>query len=262
MTMSKAKAIPCAALKGADESAAFRNELRGAREVCARDAEAFDEVLFVVERLGCRLSGRIGDLGSYQRCLSELAQRSLLVAASPDTSDEGHPHFPSLFEAIRLARNEALHHGAVARHLASRVIELALILEDALASELQQVRYLMVKNPIVAETWQTLSAIRQVMLANAFSYLPLHWSRKWYLVSDHAIAIHLLMAEKRKAEMAKTLENVLEGDFATRLMEAPDCSPDASAAKAVEQMKHGVPVLVFSQDKAHLVGLVSPADLL
>src|SRR5260370_40408048 len=101
-------ATTCAPLSGAVESAAFRNELRGVREVCARDAEAFDEVLFVVERLGCRLSERMGDLGSYKRRLSELAQRSVLVADSPETSDEGHPHFPSLFEAIRLARNEAL----------------------------------------------------------------------------------------------------------------------------------------------------------
>jgi hypothetical protein len=77
MAMSKAKATPCAALKGADESAAFRNELRGAREVCARDAEAFDEVLFVVERLGCRLSGRIGDLDlTNGACQNSLRGRS------------------------------------------------------------------------------------------------------------------------------------------------------------------------------------------
>src|ERR1700732_344173 len=66
----------CFALAGKDESAAFRNELRVAREACMRDAEAFDEILFVVERLGSRLVGRIKDLGGYDQCLSKLALAS------------------------------------------------------------------------------------------------------------------------------------------------------------------------------------------
>ena len=152
--------------------------------MCARDAEAFDEVLFVLERLGSRLHGSIQGLGAYGPCLSGLAQKSAMVAGSAESSNPARPYFPSLFESIRFARNDALHQGAVARHLTARVIEVALILEDALAIELNTIQYLMVKEPVIAKPWQTLGAIRRVMLVNAFSYLPLYWSGEWCFVSD------------------------------------------------------------------------------
>ncbi len=240
------------------ECAAFRNELRAAREACARDAEAFDGVLFTVERLGCRLLGRMESLFAYRECLSQLARKSTLVAEAGDAN--GLLHFPSLFDSIREARNAALHQGAVARNLTSHVIELALILEDALGNELQQVRYLMVKNPVIAERWQTLAAIRQLMLANAFSYLPIHWSGKWCFISDHVLASYLRKSN-RKAEMAKLLIEVLENkDLAP--VEAPTCFPEDAADEVVQRMHFGMPVLVLNQDKIHLEGLISPADVL
>jgi hypothetical protein len=41
----------------------FRDQLRQAREYALRDAEAFGEIIFVVERLGSFLFGRIENLG-------------------------------------------------------------------------------------------------------------------------------------------------------------------------------------------------------
>jgi hypothetical protein len=43
----------------------FRDQLREARALALRDSEAFDEILFVFERLGAYLYGATGDLGKY-----------------------------------------------------------------------------------------------------------------------------------------------------------------------------------------------------
>ena len=69
--------------------------------------------------------------------------------------------------------NDALHQGAFARHLTIHAIDLALILEDALRSfEEPRVSDYMVRNPLFAELWQPIGFIRQQMLANSFSFLP------------------------------------------------------------------------------------------
>ena len=255
----------CKPLSCCEERAAFRAELRSARENCARDAEAYDQLLFAIEQLGSRLSGCTEALGNYKFCLSELAKESDLAASSADTSDDGRPHFDSLFAVIQQARNDALHQGAVARHLTSRVIELALILEDALASETTRVEYLMVKNPVVAYRWQTLGAIRQVMLTNAFSYLPISLDDKtWHLVSDHAIAKHLLSGGRnRKAELARPIEGAFR-DNEELLTQAEDIPKETNAQATADKIKCGAPVLVIDRSgcKPRLVGLVSPADLL
>src|SRR5258708_31116797 len=96
----------CIELKGC-EAAAFREGLRAAREVCGRDVEAFDQLLFSIERLGSRLAGHTGTLGSYKHCLSKLAQKSSLVADSAGASNEGLAYFPSLFSTILAGRNAA-----------------------------------------------------------------------------------------------------------------------------------------------------------
>jgi hypothetical protein len=257
----------CRPLSCSEERTAFRAELRSARENCARDAEGYDQILFVIERLGSRLSGCTGTLGAYKFCLSELAKESDLLASSADPSGDGPPHFDSLFAVILEARNDALHQGSVARHLTSRAIELALILEDALASKTTRVEYLMVKDPVVANRWQTLGAIRQVMLANAFSYLPISLDGKtWHLVSDHSIAKHLLSggAEYRKAELARPIMEVLKSNRRI-LTKAQTIPKETNACDAVSKIKNGIPVLVMDSvgaGKPRLVGLVSPADLL
>jgi hypothetical protein len=204
----KGKQKKCVSLEGCSEACAFRDELRAAREACQRDAEAFDEVLFVVERLGSRLSGFIGSLGQYEPCLKKLAERSRLAA-----------DFSGVFKVVREARNDALHQGAVARHLAARAVELALILEDALATQLGTIEYLMVQQPVVVYHWQTIGAIRRIMLVNAFSYLPFNWDGKWFFLADHLIAAFL--QDRRGPDRGETLATpisvVLRGDRASNV---------------------------------------------
>jgi hypothetical protein len=90
---------------------------------------------------------------------------------------------------VQAARNEALHQGASARHLTQHCIELALVLEDALVNDATIVADYMVKAPLCAYSWQPLSFVRQQMLANSFSHLPIRDADgKWYLLSDAAVA--------------------------------------------------------------------------
>ena len=160
----------------------FRAELRRAREACQRDSEAFDEILFSLERLGCFLRGEAIALGAYKCCLCRLVATAGIFPSE---------YFEQLFKSVKDARNDALHQGSVARHLSSRLIEIALILEESLGSRLTTIEYLMVKQPVVAEDWQTVAMIRQTMLANAFSYLPYKKKGKWVWISDYALASHL-----------------------------------------------------------------------
>ena len=114
-----------------------------------------------------------------------------------------------LYDLVKDARNDALHQGAFARHLTSHAIELALVLEDALRRRLDSpvVGDYMVRNHVCAELWQPISFIRQQMLANSFSFLPVKSSgRDWCLISDLDIATYLGPdALKRKPRLAQTL---------------------------------------------------------
>lgn len=170
------------------ESAAslnFADQLRSAREAAIRDGEAFEVVVYTIERLGSFLKGSIADLGTYEQELSALV--------GSQNEPESFTPFPLLFDLVREARNDALHQGAFARHLTIHAIELALRLEDALRQQLPAiVENYMVRNPTCAELWQPVSLIRQQMLANAFSFMPVETGRgQWSLLSDADLAKYL-----------------------------------------------------------------------
>ena len=86
-----------------------------------------------------------------------------------------------------------MHQGAFARHLTVHAIELAIVLEDALTQlKNPMVSNFMVRNPVCAEMWQPVGLIRQQMLVNSYSYLPVLRENHWYLISDADIAMYLL----------------------------------------------------------------------
>ncbi len=145
-----------------DAAIYFRNQLRGARALALRDAEAFDELLFSVERLGSALTNTIGALGhsKYQSAIAEVARQSPLAEEIPSQWREYHTPFHILYESVRAARNDALHQGAFARHLTVHAIQLAIVLEDALMQNLTTVGDYMVQNPVYAATWQPVGFIR------------------------------------------------------------------------------------------------------
>jgi len=255
---------------------AFRLELQTARENAIKDAEAFEGIIHVIERLGSFLLGRIEALGPYRPVLKNLAVLSALASDIPSEWRELHTPFDLLYEEVKNARNDASHVGAYARHLTTHAIELALILEDALRitennfKEIHKMEAIvsdfMIHNPVFAHLWQPISIVRQIMLTNSFSYLPVVMGDgKWRLVSDLAVATYLQGCSnaKRKKRLATPLEDAIEDENSfPRLDEAVCIHSSATIAQALSQTG-GKPLLVTSKRAgSEIVGFLTPFDLL
>ena len=188
---------------------------------------------------------------------------SPLADAIPVQHNTWHSKFSAIYELVRDARNDALHQGAFARHLTNSVIHLALILEDALMSNASTVGEFMVREPICASFWQPLSFIRQQMLKNSYSYLPLmqenNGQPRWMLVSDYHVA-HYLRQGDRKARLAKTL--IAARAEGLMLEPAKTCFADTSVVEALK-MSEGKPVIIIDRERPELlVGIVTSFDFL
>lgn len=192
----------------------FRDELREARSAAFRDAEGFQAIVFAIERLGSALKGRAGALRDYEDVLANVARRSTLAEQLPQARPEWHAPFWSLYRLVRQGRNDALHQGAYARRLADHAVQLSLILEDALMEGENLVRDFMVRDVACAVPWQPMSAARQLMLANSFSFLPILavWDlpARWLLMSDYGIA-KFLRGSPSPAERNRRLATTGEG---------------------------------------------------
>jgi hypothetical protein len=64
----------------------FRDELREARAIALKDNEAFEQVVFVIERIGVYLTHRIETMGKYRESVSEKANKSPLAEEIPAQS--------------------------------------------------------------------------------------------------------------------------------------------------------------------------------
>jgi hypothetical protein len=244
----------------------FRDQLREARAVALRDAEAFGEIIHVLERMGCLLLGRIAALGTYRPLIVEAASESELAKDIPNEWPDMHICFYKLYELVRISRNAAMHEGSFARHLTFHAIELSLILEDSLMTGFDKVNDYMVRNPVCASLWQPLSFIRQSMLINSFSYLPVHLETNnestWQLISDLAIAGYLrtnLHGEVSPKRLGHKLEEAIANGV--KLTSTRVCNPDVSITNVLNGWD-GTPILVQSNYSKDLIGIITPFDLL
>src|ERR1035441_5648508 len=130
----------------------FMHELRAARLRALDDAEEFDKIIHVIERLGCYITGKQEGLGKYGDSLNCLAGNSPLAEVVPYRFRSILTPFSELYESVRVGRNDALHQGTFARHLTNHAIELAIILEDALSHFMEpKVSSYMTRNPTCTE---------------------------------------------------------------------------------------------------------------
>jgi hypothetical protein len=245
----------------------FRDQLREARAAALRDAEGFQHILFVLERLGLHVLNRIGDLNQYRPGIVGLAQQSPMASQIPAELPAWHTGFEAKYEIVREARNAAFHQGAVARHLTVNAIELSLVLEEAIMSDHHQVGDFMVRNPACAYLWQPLSFIRQTMLANSFSYLPVPVreaeAAAWRLISDFNLARYLRSAasgDEARRRLVQTLGEVVKSG-GIELLSTKILRPEDSIQTALRGSK-GLPAVVTSADGENLIGIVSAFDLL
>jgi hypothetical protein len=241
---------------------AFADQLRLARHSALGDAEEFDAIIHAVERLGSYLLGSTGDLGKYRDALANLASNSGL-AYMPDYEHLLTP-FDRLYELVRTARNDAMHQGAFARHLTVHAFELAIILEDALTQFKKPiVRDFMVRNPVCAEMWQPIGFIRQQMLANSYTYLPVLKDKQWYPISDAAIALYLGAerdGKERKKRLASTLDKAFSSFDVKPIEPILDSTPLADAFEKLRQ----APVLLICRapNEDTLAGILTAFDVL
>lgn len=143
---------------------------REARALILKDAESFHEAAIALEQIGRMLMGRIANgLGGYKDVLLEL-----MTEAGKNNITENE----RLFDVIKDARNMSVHEGAIARHLSTRLSDIFLIIEEAIMMKVLRVGDIMVRNPVVAESWQMISQARREMLSNSFSCLPIFHHKK------------------------------------------------------------------------------------
>jgi len=129
-----------------------------------------------------------------------------------------------------------------------------------------RVKHFMVENPICAALWQPLSFIRQSMLKNSFSYLPVsvpqNGEQRWQLISDLSVAQYLQPV--RGADLTKRLTQTLEDAIKAKgikLNETQTCKPDELVVDVLKRWD-GLPVLIQSPCSDDLLGILTPFDLL
>jgi predicted transcriptional regulator len=243
---------------------ALRDQFKAARVYALADAEGFQEILYSLERLGIILTKQVLDLYGYGNKIKELARESPLAFEIPQTYRHFHTPFDTLYEIVRNARNDALHQGAYARHLTSHAIELSLILEDSLSGHDSKenekfVADYMVKDVVQAEPWQPISYVRQVMLSNNFSFLPI-FKDDWHFVSDMSLAKALIgkSNNKRKEVLALTLEEAIKNGI-VKLLAATQIDYLTPFNLLSDKLEH-YPLLVM-RDK-NLVGIITSFDVM
>jgi hypothetical protein len=269
MSVSSAEQTYRDITKEPEVALAMRDQLREARTKALDDAEGFQGIIWAIERLGQLITrGKGLTLDRYERALCRLAGSSVLAKDVPARFRESHTPFSELYKLVKTARNDALHQGAFARHLTEHAVLLSLILEDALMEEFEKVSDYMVGSPVVAHPWQPISFVRQQMLANSFSNLPIylenHGKKGWWLLSDHAVA-HFVREggfEKRAEALAKTVAQAIADEkinpTATRV-----CEPDTKIEDVHDALKQGVPILIVRATQPQdLLGILTPFDLL
>jgi hypothetical protein len=253
-----------------DAAVYFLSQLGEARATTLRDAEAFQGILFVLERLGfSETKGKvkgIPGLGTYQSAIQSIADQSPLSSHIPRQYKAWHSSFDELYNTVKMARNDALHQGVFARHLTTHAIQLALTLEDAFMSGLSRVSEFMVRDPVCASLWQPISFVRQQMLANSYSYLlvplPIQDEKAWHLISDYHIVKYLRSA-KSNSERTSLLARTVEEAISSKLLalEEARCIQADTEIKDVIQNFEGKPLVVFDEH-SQLVGILTSYDLL
>ena len=231
---------------------------RDTRALILRNSEAFQEAATVLETIGQIIGGKIKNgLGGYKACLIELAAMNPHADSAETTR---------LFEKVQDERNGATHEGAWARHANSRLIDLLLILEEAIMTKLRTAEDVMVRNPVIAEGWHMASHARRTMLENSFSYLPIYIEEKWYLISDVQLIKYLNVENEGNDLRAVPLEQAIQCEKLKTTL-ACHVLKETPLLDLRKQIDH-LPVLVTltthsnGQSDKRLLGIITPFDLL
>ena len=256
----------------------FRNAFRDARLKVLANTENYQELLFVLERLRTHLAGGDVTVAKAKPCIMELVKHGALQG-EPAAPDTGELCASELYDLVRNARNDAMHEGAFARNLAVHLVQLSVILEDALVNKADGVsgadsrkaKHYMMREPVTAEPWEPIAFVRQKMLVHSFSHLPVRIDGCWKIVSDHGIAVYLWQPDGGVG-VKERLQQRLDHAVGTLVVRpAIVVSPEDVMCDVVneheEAIRQGDPILVEADIKGEkketlLVGILTPFDLL
>jgi hypothetical protein len=247
----------------------YRDLLRNARYETLADAEGFESICFAVERLGMRLHGQVAAMGTYRASLKNLANESAILSELPVRFPQLFVPFDALFEAIRRARNDAMHTGVYARSITHKAIELCLGLEDAVMANGRMnddaiVSHFMVRAPIVVEGWQPVAQARQLMLTYSISYLPLWKDERWMLLSETSLLRYLRSARTQNDRVGFPARLLQDADL--DLVDAATVKPDTKIDELLSMLPADnatkLWLVVDSAVPQRLLGVFTPFDLL
>ena len=196
--------------------------------------------------------------------LSVLASASPLAADLPSQWPGCHTEFDALYDEMQQARNDAMHQGAYARTLTDHAVELSIILEDALMVDDTKVSQFMVRHVVEAKPWQPVSYVRQQMLTQAFSYLPIWYADAWKLIPEYSVA-RLLRHSSSKALRRRHLAALVSDtvvDNNLELLEAPIVHPETLITEVLQFICERPVLVVDSVHADELVGLLTSSDIL
>lgn len=243
----------------------YRDRFRAARYSALADSEGFGEICFAIEALGLRLRGEEASMGLYLKQIQPFVSDSIVFSSLTQEFPALFTRFDALYEAVKNARNDAMHTGVYARHATTAAIELCIGLEEALMVE-QQIRRetvadFMVKAPVIVEPWQPVAHARQLMLMHSFSYLPVYLG-SWQLVPDVSMARYLHRSPNRKGLLATSIEEA--ADSGLDLVIATVVEPTTNVTELLKQGNHDdTPMLWLVQDHhGGLCGVLSPFELM
>jgi CBS domain-containing protein len=131
-----------------------------------------------------------------------------------------------------------------------------------------KVSQFMVRSPIAAEPRQPISFVRQVMLSNSYSFLPLwfrHKSREgWWFLGESEVAKYLRVAasnEERKKCLAATVASAVEEGMLS-LIETQPVDPQALVRETVILLQGSTLLVVGQEDPTRLLGILTAFDVL
>ena len=240
----------------------FRNLLRDARLRVLRDAEDYHDLLNTIELLGAAAKGSVSTLKGYRPHLLQIANSSAIYELAKYDRSGRYTSPERLYELLQDARNDAMHYGAYARLLARHAVEFTLLLEDALVNGSGLIDDFIVRDPVTAELWQPIGVVRQAMLHNSFSCLPIRYAGEWRLITDAAVA-RLLRGVgndgERKARLTLTVADAVEGHGLT-LSEAAKVKVGTALVDVLAIGGWHIVLVVGDDDR--LIGMATPFDLL
>ena len=240
----------------------FRRRLVDARAIALADSEAAEAVIFAIEHLGRFIAQKDKSLESLTKPLLKWVGSAL---------PSRKPELDRRLQLLRRGRNERMHRGFAARDLTADAVRVALILEDALRVEWEKLTAedLMTPNPLEAKPWHSFGMVRDAMIANSFSHVPIWWKDEWRLISERTMCRLVQRARVEKCDLRserldagvalggteEVIADALTGRTTTTV--APD-----TAATALELGTGCLLVVRGGNGAPELIGIITAADVI